>query len=69
MIDGNEIINVIPEPINQASIKIIGNYDTFNITWEHILKVNYGILFYDIKVEYNNTKLLEVNTKFLSFYM
>lgn len=43
-------INVIPEAIPNSSIQIIGTYKFFNITWDKIKNVNYGNVFYEIKI-------------------
>ncbi|XP_031333150.1 proto-oncogene tyrosine-protein kinase ROS isoform X2 [Photinus pyralis] len=44
-------VSVIPEPINRNSIKVVGFWDSFNITWEPSQKVNFGTVFYEIKVD------------------
>ncbi|KAK5650142.1 hypothetical protein RI129_001171 [Pyrocoelia pectoralis] len=44
-------VSVIPEPINRNSIKVIGFWNSFNITWEPCQKVNFGTVFYEIKVD------------------
>ncbi|KAK4881780.1 hypothetical protein RN001_005099 [Aquatica leii] len=46
-----ETINVIPEPINRNSIKVIGFWNSFNITWQPCQNVNFGTVFYEIKVD------------------
>lgn len=65
-IDGN--INVIPEAIPNASIQIIGTYKFFNITWEPIENVNYGNVFYEIKII--SPKIADINAEQMeSVYM
>lgn len=44
-------INVIPDQIPVASIQIIGTYKFFNITWDRVENVNYGDVFYEIKIK------------------
>ncbi|KAG1702093.1 Proto-oncogene tyrosine-protein kinase ROS [Nymphon striatum] len=40
--------SVIPKDIDTASVKIQGNWDNFNITWDPITSVNYGKLQYTL---------------------
>lgn len=42
-------INVIPGQLNASSIRITGNWESFNISWDPIDNVNYGEVFYDIR--------------------
>lgn len=58
-ISGN--INVIPEAIPNSSIQIIGTYKIFNITWEKIENVNYGSVFYEIKIK--SPKMSDINAE------
>ena len=44
-------INVIPDAIPNASIQIQGTYKFFNITWDPVTNVNYGSVFYEIKIK------------------
>lgn len=44
-------ISVIPESIEKNTIKAIGSWDSFNIVWEPCHNVNYGTVFYEIKVD------------------
>lgn len=41
-------INVSPEAVTAASIRLSGNWSTFNITWPASRLVNYGEVFYDV---------------------
>lgn len=54
-------INVIPEAIPIPSIQIIGTYKIFNITWDKIENVNYGNVFYEIKIK--SPKLSDINAE------
>lgn len=42
---------VIPEIIEESSVKVIGYWNNFNITWSPIVKVNFGKVLYEIKVD------------------
>ncbi|KAF5278624.1 hypothetical protein FQA39_LY00666 [Lamprigera yunnana] len=44
-------ISVIPQPINRNSIKVSGFWNSFNITWQPCDNVNFGTVFYEIKVD------------------
>ncbi|XP_017769031.1 PREDICTED: proto-oncogene tyrosine-protein kinase ROS isoform X2 [Nicrophorus vespilloides] len=44
-------ISVIPEQIERSSVQVSGSWDYFNITWKPVQRVNYGIVFYEIKVD------------------
>ena len=54
-------MNVIPESVNLTSIKITGEWDSFTISWSPTMRVNYGQVFYEVKVEYNNRLHVEVS--------
>ncbi|CRK90687.1 CLUMA_CG004384, isoform A, partial [Clunio marinus] len=58
-ISGN--INVIPEAIPNSSIKIIGTYKFFNITWNRIMNVNFGNVYYEIKIK--SSKIADINAE------
>ncbi|XP_077293792.1 receptor protein-tyrosine kinase sevenless [Arctopsyche grandis] len=57
-----EIGNVIPEQIDQSSIIINGKHSLFNIIWLPTTIINYTVVFYDIKIEFNNQSILELIT-------
>lgn len=42
-------VRVIPEQIDEHSIRITGNWSTFNISWTPVSNVTYGQVFYDIR--------------------
>lgn len=44
-------VSVIPDQVPEDSIKIIGTYKFFNITWSDVENVNYDQVFYEIKVQ------------------
>ncbi|KAK6636659.1 hypothetical protein RUM43_010321 [Polyplax serrata] len=44
-------LRVIPESIDSSSIRIFGTSSAFNITWDPVVNVNYGQVFYDVKTE------------------
>lgn len=61
-------VTVIPEQVNAESIYVIsGDSETFNITWEKVRNVNYGQIFYEVRIytdtqkefigEFNNTNI------------
>lgn len=45
-------LNVIPEAVSAKSIKIIGTYKIFNITWDPVTNVNYGSVFYEVRIRW-----------------
>ncbi|CAG9822767.1 unnamed protein product [Phaedon cochleariae] len=44
-------VNVRPEPVDEDSIKVVGSSKSFNITWNSVKNVNYGDVFYEIKID------------------
>lgn len=60
-IAGNTHINVIPEAIPNSSIQIIGTYKFFNITWDPVVNVNYGNVYYEIKIK--SSKINDLNAE------
>lgn len=44
-------ISVIPEPVKEDSITTKGMWDSFNITWSPCRNVNYGTVFYEVKID------------------
>lgn len=57
----NENINVIPDAIPNASIKVIGTYKLFNITWDPVVNVNFGHVSYEIKIK--SSKIADINAE------
>lgn len=49
LVDGE--ISVIPEPVKEDSITTKGLWDSFNITWSPCSNVNYGTVFYEVKID------------------
>ncbi|GAB0094112.1 Tyrosine-protein kinase receptor [Sergentomyia squamirostris] len=43
-------INVIPNQVSNATIKIRGVWSAFDIIWEAVSNVNYGQVFYEIRI-------------------
>ncbi|KAF7989871.1 hypothetical protein HCN44_008545 [Aphidius gifuensis] len=51
-------IIVIPDSIDADTIKVIGTWNNFNITWKPIDNINYGTVFYEIKfTDYINSQI------------
>lgn len=46
-----DVISVIPEPIDRSSIEVKGLWNSFNISWQPCKRVNYGTVFYEVKVD------------------
>lgn len=46
----NTSLTVIPDPVMHQSVRVQGAWDSFNITWDPVTNVNYGQLFYEIKI-------------------
>ncbi|XP_071055369.1 proto-oncogene tyrosine-protein kinase ROS isoform X1 [Onthophagus taurus] len=44
-----ENINVIPDIVDKDSLKVVGDWKFFNITWKPVDNVNYGSVFYEVK--------------------
>lgn len=44
-------VRVIPDPVLNTSVSIIGTYKIFNITWEPVKNVNHGEVFYEITIK------------------
>lgn len=49
--DLDKNINVIPEQIDEDSIRVIGSSSSFNITWSPVTNVNAGQVFYELTTE------------------
>lgn len=45
-----EDVNVLPDAIDESSLNVIGTWDSFNITWKPVVNVNFGDIFYEIKI-------------------
>lgn len=65
--DGRELnkVNVIPEAVAQMSLRVEGTFHDFNITWDPITNVNYGQIFYEIKIRHADKKDIFVSYFFL----
>ncbi|XP_008552558.1 proto-oncogene tyrosine-protein kinase ROS isoform X3 [Microplitis demolitor] len=49
-------ITVIPRPVSADSIRVIGTWRNFNVTWDPVTNINYGTVFYEVKfTNYINT--------------
>nr|CAD7570351.1 unnamed protein product [Timema californicum] len=48
---GGEEINVIPETVQNSSIRVSGKWEKFRIEWEPVISVNYDQVFYEVKVD------------------
>uniref|UniRef100_A0A1B0DB76 Fibronectin type-III domain-containing protein n=1 Tax=Phlebotomus papatasi TaxID=29031 RepID=A0A1B0DB76_PHLPP len=49
-------INVIPNQVNNQTIKIRGVWTSFDIIWEPVNNVNYGQVFYEIRIHASKHK-------------
>ncbi|GAB6030941.1 hypothetical protein CHUAL_007766 [Chamberlinius hualienensis] len=45
---------VIPSAVDINSVKILGRWDNFNISWTPITNINYGNVFYEVRVDDKN---------------
>ncbi|KAI4460354.1 tyrosine-protein kinase receptor [Holotrichia oblita] len=45
-----EDINVLPDVVDVSSVRVVGTWDSFNISWRPIENVNFGTVFYEIKI-------------------
>ncbi|GJQ85805.1 sev [Trypoxylus dichotomus] len=45
-----EDINVLPDMVDAANVRVVGSWDSFNITWDPVENVNFGTVFYEIKI-------------------
>nr|CAD7427324.1 unnamed protein product [Timema monikensis] len=48
---GGDEINVIPETVQNSSIRVSGKWEKFRIEWEPVISVNYDQVFYEVKVD------------------
>ncbi|XP_063241344.1 proto-oncogene tyrosine-protein kinase ROS isoform X2 [Bacillus rossius redtenbacheri] len=51
-----EEINVSPEAVNHLSVRIVGSSQNFSVQWDPVMNVNYGKVFYEVKIEEQNHK-------------
>lgn len=58
-------IKVVPNKVDNTSIKVIGSSESFNITWDPITNVNYGMVFYEVHVESRWRNYTVVRSKFI----
>lgn len=49
---GTGQVSVIPNSVNETSIRTIGTWSEFNITWAPVTNVNYGTVFYELHIRY-----------------
>lgn len=56
-------VDVIPKPVAQSSIRVSGSWESFNISWNAVTNVNYGQVFYEVKVRDGTGKEMTVSTK------
>ncbi|XP_015585702.1 proto-oncogene tyrosine-protein kinase ROS isoform X3 [Cephus cinctus] len=51
-----ENIVVLPHPVDLDSIRVVGTWRNFNVSWDPVKNVNYGTVFYEVKfADYINT--------------
>ncbi|KAF4521972.1 hypothetical protein B566_EDAN012521 [Ephemera danica] len=53
---GEKVITVIPSLVRQDSIRLVGSWDAFNVTWAAVTNVNFGRVFYEVKFWEQNAK-------------
>lgn len=51
----SETIVVLPDAVDVQSIRIEGDWTSFNISWDAVNNTNYGIVFYEVVFSYVNT--------------
>ncbi|XP_012264218.2 proto-oncogene tyrosine-protein kinase ROS isoform X2 [Athalia rosae] len=45
----SENITVLPSAVNVDSIRVVGNWSKFNVSWDPVRNTNYGTVFYEVK--------------------
>lgn len=50
-------VMVIPERVNESSIRTIGTWSDFNITWAPVTNVNYGTVFYEVSIRHGANEM------------
>lgn len=53
--------DVIPKAVSQSSIRVSGTWESFNISWNPVSNVNYGQVFYEVKVRDGTGKEMNVS--------
>uniref|UniRef100_T1IRG8 receptor protein-tyrosine kinase n=1 Tax=Strigamia maritima TaxID=126957 RepID=T1IRG8_STRMM len=61
-----ETLNVCPGQINESSIRVQGVWQNFTLSWQPISNVNYGKVFYEIKMDsdYDRNTVITEGTEF-----
>ncbi|RZF32704.1 hypothetical protein LSTR_LSTR004132, partial [Laodelphax striatellus] len=54
--------NVIPEAVSTSSFRVEGQYNSFYITWSPVKNVNYGQVFYELKISHAYKRDIIVET-------
>lgn len=49
---------MIPNPVQKSSIRIEGSFDSFNVLWDAVTNVNYGKIFYRVKMRIDDADLI-----------
>lgn len=57
-----ESLIAIPETINAASISVVGEWNSFNVTWApaHRVNVNNSRVYYDVSLTFSDLNKIEV---------
>lgn len=57
-----EDIVVIPSKVEKNSVKVIGNSESFNVSWNPVDNVNYGTVFYEVQIDnlYRNNSTVSI---------
>lgn len=59
----NDLV-VLPDQVRNDTIKAVGKWDRFNVSWHPVTNVNYGVVNYEITISVGGTKIfkdVEVN--------
>jgi len=59
VLPSKEKVCVIPGAVNASSIRVEGTWQKFNVTWNPVKNVNFGQVFYEVKIRSSgNTELV-----------
>lgn len=61
-----EDINVLPDVVDVSSVGVVGTWDDFNITWKPIENVNFGTVFYEIKIGESDPQVISYQVNYTS---
>jgi hypothetical protein len=61
-----EDVTVIPQKIEKSSIRTVGPWHDFNLTWSSDLGINHGTVFYKLFLQIGRDQIRQVRTFFFS---